>query len=140
MEVVLLDTNIVSELFRRKGEFSLHCAEIVSKYEIASICFLTLAELLVWPKLNQWGPSRFRTLREYLADFPAIYPDDTTCEVYSEVRLISKQLGRPMSDGDSWIAAVALQYKIPLLTRNHRDFNFLDDLELIPIEDPATSG
>jgi len=34
---------------------------------------------------------------------------------------------------DAWIAATALQYKLPLVTHNPDDFNAVDNLEIISI-------
>ncbi len=99
---------------------------------------MTLAELLVWPKLNRWGIARETSLRNYLTDFVTLFPDEQTCEILSGLKLLSRKSGRPISEQDAWIAATALRFQIPLITRNHRDFNFIDELELIPVEDPET--
>jgi predicted nucleic acid-binding protein len=41
--------------------------------------------------------------------------------------------GRPMATSDAWIAATAIRWNLSLLTTDHRDFNHLKDLTLIPI-------
>ena len=48
-------------------------------------------------------------------------------------------LGRPIEIADSWIAATALLYRIPLITRNHCDVAFLDHLDLVPVLWPCDS-
>ena len=69
-----------------------------------------------------------------------LFPDEQTCEIRSSLKLLSRRSGRPIREQDAWIAATALRYQIPLLTRNHRDFNFIEELELIPVDDPGTAN
>lgn len=140
MEVALLDTNIISALFRPNDPTSRDYFRIVSRYALPAISFMTLAELLVWPKLNRWGEAREASLRNYLTDFVTLFPDEQTCEILSGLKLLSRRSGRPINEQDAWIAATALRYQIPLITRNHRDFNFIDELELIPVDEAETSS
>lgn len=97
--------------------------------------FMTQAELFTWPKLNRWGAQREKSLRQCISDYVVLYPDEKTCEVLSKIKVVSRLAGRPISEADAWIAATAIRYRLPLITRNHRDFNFIDDLELIPVSD-----
>ncbi len=94
---------------------------------------MTRAELLLWPKSNSWGSSRVVALTAQIAEFVTLLPDEETCELWSRVRDDARRKGRPIDVADAWIAATALQFALPLLTRNARDFEFIDDLELIPL-------
>ena len=97
------------------------------------LSFMSLAELLSWPVLNAWGATAHDRLVYFLNGFRVLYPDAKTCDCYALVRAISKRRGRPISPQDAWIAATCLRHNVPLLTRNARDFEFIDDLELIPL-------
>ncbi len=50
---------------------------------------------------------------------------------------VLRRANAPISEPDAWIAATAIRYQLPLITRNHLDFNFIDDLELIPVRAPS---
>lgn len=139
MRSALIDTNVVSTLFSEANPNYHKCQRAIDD-RLPLISFMTRAEVLLWPKVNGWGKRREGDLILHLSSFTTLYADDRTCELWSQVKRSAKNCGRPIETADAWIAATALQYEIPLITLNHRDFNFLDDLELIPIQDPATNG
>ena len=105
----------------------------ISATRLSAISFMSRAELLLWPKANNWGALRTAELHSMTDDFVTLYPDEETCELWSRVRDDAGRKGRPIDVADAWIAATALQFALPLLTRNARDFEFIDDLELIPL-------
>jgi tRNA(fMet)-specific endonuclease VapC len=49
---------------------------------------------------------------------------------YAAVRTSLKQLGRPIPANDAWIAALALQHRLPILSRDEH-FDQLSDLQRI---------
>lgn len=77
-------------------------------------------ELLLWP-------------RNRLDDYTTLYPDAETCERWVDISTRCRKSGRPMSAGDIWIAATALHWGMPLVTANHRDFDHLAGLTLVPV-------
>ena len=71
-----------------------------------------------------------REVREFLDRFPVAWPDDQTLELYAvqfaELRAINALPG----PHDLWIAASALQYGVPLVTRNIAQFQRIEGLRL----------
>lgn len=62
-----------------------------------------------------------RIARSFLAfaDICSILtPDRQTEEIYAAARAQLKALGRPIPENDVWIAALCLQWDLPLLTRD----------------------
>ena len=114
MQVALLDTTIISALVRPNDQIGAIYSAIISRYALPAISFMTLAELLSWLKLNQWGNAGETSLRTYLADFVTRFPDAQTCEIRSSLKLLSRRSGRPINEQDTWIAATALRYQIPV--------------------------
>jgi predicted nucleic acid-binding protein len=57
MMVLLLDTNIVSILFKPDHTLYAQCASLAAGNQLF-ISFMTRAELALWPKQNHWGPKR----------------------------------------------------------------------------------
>ncbi len=92
---------------------------------------MTRAELLSWPKRNAWGETRIAQLQTRIDQFLTIYPDSRTCEIWSKIRFESRRRGRQIDVADAWIAATALQFDVPLITRNIRHFDAIDNLEII---------
>ena len=57
--------------------------------------------------------------------------DDKTASHYASIIAFARKQGRPMSVEDAQIAAIAIQHKAVLATRNVADFDFLVNLRLI---------
>ena len=139
MRSALIDTNIVSSLFAYSNPNFDSCKRIIGT-RLPIVSFMTRAEILLWPKANRWGDRREQELLNHLGRFTTLYPDDRTFDLWTVVKTFSKRRGRPIETADAWIAATALQFEIPLITLNHRDFNFIDDLELILVHDPSPNS
>ncbi len=54
----------------------------------------------------------------------------TTAEVYADVRLRLKQVGKPIPENDVWIAALCVQHGLPLATSDEH-FDHVDGLEVV---------
>src|ERR1039457_4650603 len=106
MRVLLLDTNVVSTLF--KPDHSLHqrCFEIVAGHQWF-ISFMTRGELLVWPRVNQWGVQRREELKGHIDLCTTLFPEEDTCEVWADIMTESRAAGRPITAADAWVAAAA---------------------------------
>jgi predicted nucleic acid-binding protein len=59
-----------------------------------------------------------RWLVEVIAANRVLVVDEITADRYAEVRDELKQSGRPIPSNDLWIAALARQYGLPLLSRD----------------------
>src|ERR1035437_2619302 len=77
MKVLLLDTNVVSILFKKTHSLRPACLEAVSGQQLV-ISFMTRAELMLWPVANNWGESRRAALSEHIALYTTLYPDERT--------------------------------------------------------------
>lgn len=59
-----------------------------------------------------------RWLETHLPTFEVLPVADATTLVYARVRASLKKIGRPIPANDAWIAALALQHDLPVLTRD----------------------
>jgi predicted nucleic acid-binding protein len=132
MNVLLLDTNVVSILFNRSHGLHRISVDAVGGHQLV-ISFMTRAELLLWPVANNWGAVRRSTLDQHLALYLTLYPDERTCAVWSEVVDQSRRAGRSVQTADAWIAAEALQWSCPLVTTDFKDYAAIDELEIVAI-------
>jgi tRNA(fMet)-specific endonuclease VapC len=132
MKVLLLDTNVVSILFKPDHSLYNKCFGIVAGSQWF-ISFMTRAELLLWPRVNQWGTKRREKLIGHMDFCTTLFPDEGTFGIWADVMAESQVAGRPVTPSDAWVAAVARQWDLALVTADYRDFEHLDGLTLIPI-------
>jgi predicted nucleic acid-binding protein len=94
---------------------------------------MTLAELSVWPIRNNWGGERRALLKNFIALYTPLFPDETTCWQWADISAESLDAGRPMGTADIWVAACARQWGIALVTGNYKDFEHISGITLIPL-------
>jgi predicted nucleic acid-binding protein len=132
MNVLLLDTNVVSILFNKNHSLRLSCMEAVAGRQLV-ISFMTRAELMLWPAANNWGESRRTALAQHIALYTTLYPDERTCAIWAEVVDHCRRAGQPIQTADAWIASTARQWRVPLVTADFRDYAAIGDLDVVPI-------
>lgn len=71
-----------------------------------------------------------RWLAEVLASCRVLAVDEATAGEYAEVRDELKRAGRPIPGNDLWIAALARQHSLPLLSRDH-NFDFVPGVQRV---------
>ena len=59
-----------------------------------------------------------RWLADHLSDFEILSVTESTTLTYARVRAALKRLGRPIPANDAWIAALALQHRLPVMSRD----------------------
>jgi predicted nucleic acid-binding protein len=132
MNVLLLDTNVVSILFNRNHPLRQTCTDAVAGRQLV-ISFMTRAELWLWPAANNWGAARRAALAEHTALYLTLYPDERTCAIWAAVVDQCRRAGHPIQAADAWIAASARQWGCPLVTTDFRDYDAVEDLDVVPI-------
>jgi predicted nucleic acid-binding protein len=108
------------------------CIETVSGRQLA-ISFMTRAELLLWPAVNNWGEPRRASLAQHLTLYTTLYADERTCAIWAEFVESCRRAGRPIQTADAWIASAARQWQLPLVTADFQDYAAIDDLDVVPI-------
>jgi predicted nucleic acid-binding protein len=130
MSIVLLDTNIISYLYKQDSRGALYEPHLLGQE--AAISLMSVAELLQWAAFRNWGLPRIQHLEATINTKYTILPIDVeTCRWWATVRAQRAALGLPISPQDAWVAATALQYGLPLITHNPADFQQIADLRLI---------
>jgi predicted nucleic acid-binding protein len=135
VNILLLDTNVVSVIFNKNHSLRQACLEAVAGRN-AVISFMTLAELMLWPVANHWGELRRTALAQHLALYTTLYPDERTCAIWAEIVDGCRRSGQPIQTADAWIASAARQWHIPLVTADFRDYAAIAGLEIVPIPSP----
>jgi len=129
MSTVLLDTNIVSYLFKQDTRAERYAKHLRNRE--LTIAVMTVAELFQWAAVRRWGEARIARLEQYLEHYTTLPVDINTCRQWATVRASRSAAGMPISPQDAWVAATALRYCLPLITHNPDDFQQIPGLTVI---------
>ena len=106
MNVILLDTNIISFLLKGDSRARSYAPHLQGR--ILAISFMTVAELFQWAAIHNWGTHRMSQLEASLQNYTILPFDVVLCRLWGEIRAKCRAAGRPISPQDAWIAATAL--------------------------------
>ena len=121
---MILDTNALSAF--ADGEAAV--GDVLRRQPRAAIPVIVLGEF-------RYGIAGSRHKADYDAWLDATLPafdvlavNEETALAYAELRVTLKRSGRPIPANDAWIAALALQHGLPVLTRDEH-FDAVSGLE-----------
>src|SRR5437763_1653240 len=118
MDSCVVDTNVVSYLFKNSPVAQLYDQHLVGKLLVIS--FMTLAEIRLGMLQANWGAGRVATMEVYLKKFVLYTSDSDLCTAWAQVVHSERAKGRVISTQDAWIAATAIQNSVPLVTHNRK--------------------
>ncbi len=122
---VALDTNRLTDLFQGDREL----ADRLGECDEVWVPLVVLAEI----KAGFYGGSQQHRNEVLLQRFLAkptvgiLLPTRETAEQYARLFVQLKRAGTPIPDNDIWIAALALEHDLELITRD-RHFEFIPQL------------
>ena len=134
ISTLLLDTNIVSFIFKRDSRAAAY-APLLQGNRLA-ISFMTAAELFQWAVARNWGTSRAQRLEQAIATYLIIPPDLDLCRVWGQLRAERQRIGKSIDSQDAWIAATALHFTLPLVTHNPGHFQGIPGLDVRTVVTP----
>ena len=79
---------------------------------------MVLGELHYGALRAQRREAQLALIRDFLQTATLLLPDRSTSERYGQVKAELAGIGRPIPDNDIWIAAMARQFDLPLVTRD----------------------
>ena len=74
---------------------------------------------------------RHEALRAYVNTYAFAEVDKAICLQWAKIQANAKRIGRPMTEADTWIAATALAFAVPLVTHNPGAFKNVPGLTII---------
>lgn len=123
--MLLIDTDILIDYSRGIEEIKQLLIDLESDY-ILAISVITQLELMVGCN----NKSEFNSLKKFISKFEIVQLSKPISE--NTVRLFEKyRLSHGVQIPDMLIASTAISLKIPLLTKNKKDFQFIKKLDLI---------
>lgn len=118
--MLLIDTNIISELCRRQPDPGvLAWASGISEFRFSAISLEEIAFGLAWrpnARIQTW-------ITDFFARHPALPVTADIAQRAGELRGRLAAQGSPRSQADMLIAATAQVHGLTLVTRNSRDFD-----------------
>lgn len=120
---LLLDTNAVIGLWANEPALQA-LLKTANQLFIPSI---VLGELYFGARKSTHAELNLARIDDFAADSAVLPCDATTAKYYGKIRDVLRKRGRPIPDNDLWIAAIAEQYQLTLLSRDDH-FNEIDGL------------
>ena len=111
---MILDTNGLSAM--ADGDLTLE--PLLHRVSGIAVPVIVLGEFRYGIKQSRNRAQYERWLAETIPFYRVLVVDDGTAEEYAEVRDELKRMGRPIPANDLWIAALARQHALPLLSRD----------------------
>jgi tRNA(fMet)-specific endonuclease VapC len=123
---MILDTNAFSALADGDDALGRRLAETA----VLAVPTIVLGEFRYGIRESRHRAAYAAWLEDKLSVFDVLSIDAATAEAYAEIRHELKTAGKPIPANDLWIAALARQYRLPLVTRD-RHFGSVPKLEVI---------
>jgi predicted nucleic acid-binding protein len=111
---VILDTNALSAFV--DGDAGV--GEVLRRQARAAIPVIVLGEFRYGIAQSKRRASYEAWLKSHLTQFEILSVTDETVVAYAALRVNLKLSGRPIPANDAWIAALALQHRLPVLSRD----------------------
>jgi tRNA(fMet)-specific endonuclease VapC len=111
---VILDTNALSAFV----DGDVHVGEVLRRQSRAAIPVIVLGEFRYGIAGSRHRGEYEKWLDAHLPHFDILPVTDGTAIAYAALRVALKRSGRPIPANDAWIAALALQHRLPVLSRD----------------------
>jgi len=120
---ILLDTNIISAWL--KGEKSL--ANKIDEAEDVYIPVVVLGELYYGAQYSTQIHTNISNIEKLVARYDVLNTNSETAALYGIIKASLRKKGKPIPENDIWIAGIARQHNLTLVTRD-RHFNEVDGI------------
>ncbi len=129
MNRIILDTNALSVFFRGDNQ---KIQEFVKKADLIIISPIVLGEVLTGFRLGTKEEANRKLLKNFLAEgtieiFNISYQ---TAEIYSRIKVLLRNKGKPVPTNDIWIAAQAIETKSILVSLDSH-FRYISGLPML---------
>jgi tRNA(fMet)-specific endonuclease VapC len=117
---VIVDTNAISALLSGDGPLG----ELLANADRHHLPLHVIAEYQFGLLASRKRKRLQALLRRLEADSIILCPDRETADVYTGIRFDLRQQGTPIPENDIWIAALAQQYSLEIVSRDPH-FNYI---------------
>lgn len=129
-DLVLVDTDILIDVGRNISD-AVTCLQEIEQTSLLAISIVTQMELVVGCQ----SKAELRVLDRFLARFRIIKLNNEISD--AGIQLLRRyRLSHGLLIADCLVAATALSLNKALVTKNQRDYRFIDGLQLLPYPKP----
>ncbi len=121
----LLDTNIIA--YWLNGDTS-----IAAKIDMAGevhIPIIVVGELYYGALYSTHIQKNIKDIHSLTGNYNVLLIDEKTTAVYGQIKAVLRKKGKPIPENDIWIAAIAQQHNLTLVTRD-KHFKEISGLKL----------
>ncbi len=121
----LLDTNIVIALFATEAVVLQQLAAVTEVF----VPSIVLGELYFGARKSARVATNVAQVDAFAASSAVLVCDTATANHYGEIKNVLRAKGRPIPENDIWIAAIAKQHSLTLVSRDGH-FNEIDGVSV----------
>ena len=133
-KLIIVDTDILIDAGRNVSE-ALSCLQQIEQRLPAAVSSVTQMELIIGCRnKNELG-----SLEQFLERFHIIRLNDQISDTTIDL-LKRYRLSHGLLIADALIAATAITSDLSFVSKNQRDYRFLEDLQLLPYPDPFSNN
>lgn len=122
----LLDTNIVIALFADDAEVKGNLAQT----EEVFVPSIVIGELMFGARKSARSKDNIARIDKFVESNIVLGCDAGTASFYGEIKNTLRLKGHPIPENDIWIAAIALQHDLTLVTRDAH-FSEIENLKIL---------
>jgi tRNA(fMet)-specific endonuclease VapC len=127
----LLDTNIVIALLKKEPGIGEYFKESASIF----VPSIVIGELRFGARKSNKIDSNLTVIRDFVERNVVLSIDSETTDYYGKLKFELERKGKPIPDNDIWIAAVAFQFDLELISKD-KHFAQIDNLRLKIVPTP----
>jgi predicted nucleic acid-binding protein len=118
---MVLDADVASRIFRGQDLDSEERQALATYTPVLTL--VTIAEWAKWAHKRGWGSVQRKRIRDFVGRFALLHCEVPVMYERGRLRAMAELDGRPVPANDCWIAACCMHNRLPLLTRNRKDFD-----------------
>lgn len=127
--LTIVDTDILIDAARQVST-AIECLARIESQSVLAVSVITEMELLVGCR----NKTELRNTERFLQRFQSLKLNEHICDVALEL-LRQYRLSHGLMIPDALIAATAITLSQPLISKNQRDYRFINELQLLPYPD-----
>ena len=123
-----LDTNIIIDLFRGNED----TADKIDSFKKVFIPVNVLGELHLGAENSSRKDHHLKQIKALLVRSIVLHTSNKTASIYGNLKVHLKRKGKPIPENDIWIAALAIENKLSLVTRD-KHFKNISELDILEL-------
>jgi len=121
--MVVLDTDILIGFLRNNKEAVSKISELLAKHVILFTTSINTAELYFGAYLSEKTKENLETLEKLIKTINIIPFELNHSKIYGEIRSDLQKKGEIINELDIFIATIAIEKDLPIITRNTKHFD-----------------